>query len=112
VTTLWMKSSCTTCRDARAELQRLGLTFEVRDYYRKPLERAELEALLPEDPNPWLGNRSPKYRELGLKDRRLTRDEAIALVLEDCNLLKRPLLVHPGGAILGFDREAYGALRP
>lgn len=48
---LWMKSSCTTCRNARAE--------------------------------------------------------AIALMIEDNNLLKRPILVHPKGTVIGYDPEAY-----
>lgn len=108
--TLWMKSTCTTCRNARADLLRRGIELEVRDYARQPLTRAELEGLLPEDPTPMMGNKSPKYRELGLKDRRLTREEAIGLILEDCNLLKRPILVHPKGVVVGYDVPGYEQL--
>jgi len=109
---LWMKSSCTTCRNAKAKLAELGLEVEVRDYYRKPLEAAELERLLPDDPTPMLGTKSPKYRELGLKDRTLSKAEAIVLMVGDNNLLKRPILVHPGGTVIGFDAEAYARLVP
>ncbi len=107
---LWMKSSCTTCRNAKAKLAELGLEVEVRDYYRKPLEAAELERLLPEDPAPMLGTKSPKYKELGLKDRKLSKAEAIELMVQDNNLLKRPILVHPRGVIIGFDAIAYEKL--
>jgi len=107
---LWMKSSCTTCRNAKAKLAELGIEAEIRDYFRKPLEAGELEALLPADPAPMLGTKSPKYKELGLKDRRLTKAEAIALIVQDNNLLKRPILVHPGGTIIGFDIDAYTRL--
>jgi arsenate reductase len=107
---LWMKSSCTTCRNAKAKLVELGIDVEVRDYARKPLEAAELEGLLPADPTPMLGTKSPKYRELGLKDRTLTRMEAIALMVQDNNLLKRPILVHPKGTVIGYDAGAYAAL--
>jgi Spx/MgsR family transcriptional regulator len=107
---LWMKSSCTTCRKAKAKLAELGLDVEVRDYFKKPLEAAELENLLPADPSPMVGTKSPKYRELGLKDRRLSKSEAIALMVQDNNLMKRPILVHPGGVITGFDPVAYAAL--
>ena len=107
---LWMKSSCTTCRNAKAKLAELGLEVEVRDYFKKPLEAAELEGLLPADPTPMLGTKSPKYRELGLKHRTLTRGEVIALMVEDNNLLKRPILVHPRGVIIGFDAGAYAKL--
>lgn len=109
---LWMKSSCTTCRNAKAKLAGLGIEVEIRDYFKKPLEAAELERLLPLDPTPMLGTKSPKYKELGLKDRQLTKAEAIALMMQDNNLLKRPILVHPRGVIIGFDSIAYEKLVP
>jgi arsenate reductase len=104
---LWMKSSCTTCRNAKAKLVELGIEVEVRDYTRRPLVADELEGLLPEDPVPMVGTKSPKYKELGLKDRRLSKAEAIALMVADNNLLKRPILVHPRGTVIGYDPEAY-----
>ncbi|WLT33361.1 arsenate reductase family protein [Geothrix sp. PMB-07] len=107
---LWMKSSCTTCRNAKAKLAELGIEVEVRDYFKKPLEATELERLLPSDPGPMLGTKSPKYKELGLKDRKLSKAEAIALMVQDNNLLKRPILVHAKGVIIGFDAAAYGTL--
>lgn len=109
--TLWMKSSCTTCRKAKALLAQLGVAAEVRDYWKTPLVAGELERLLPSDPTPLLGSKSPRFKELGLKDRRLSKAEAIALIVEDNNLLKRPLLVHEGGVIIGFDEPAYRALK-
>ncbi len=108
---LWMKSSCSTCRNAKAKLAELGIEVEVRDYFKQPLEAAELDRLLPQDPEPMLGSRSPKYRALGLKDRRIDKPEAMVLILEDNNLLKRPILVHPKGRVIGFDPEAYAALK-
>ncbi|HJV90893.1 MAG TPA: ArsC/Spx/MgsR family protein [Holophagaceae bacterium] len=108
--TLWMKSSCTTCRNAKAKLAELGIDVEIRDYFKRPLEAAELEGLLPPDPAPMMGTKSPKYKELGLKDRKLSKAEAIALMVDDNNLLKRPILVHPKGTVIGFDAAAYAAL--
>ena len=107
---LWMKSSCTTCREAKAKLAELDIEVEIRDYCKTPLAAAELERLLPADPAPMLGTKSPKYRELGLKDRELSKAEAIALMVQDNNLLKRPILVHAKGVIIGFDKAAYGHL--
>jgi len=109
--TLWMKSTCTTCRNAKAKLAELGLAVETRDYARTPLTAEELERLLPEDFAPLLGTKSPRYKVLGLRDRKLTKAEAIALMVQDNNLLKRPLLVHPGGTVIGFDAAAYERLR-
>jgi len=109
--TLWMKSSCSTCRKAKVLLLELGLDAVIRDYWKQPLTAAELEKFLPVDPAPLFGTKSPKYKELGLKARRLSKAEAIALMVEDNNLLKRPILVHPGGLIIGFDEAAYRALK-
>jgi arsenate reductase len=105
-----MKSSCTTCRNAKAKLVEQGIEVEVRDYYKTPLTAPELEVLLPEDPSSMLGTKSPKYKELGLKDRKLSKAEAIALMVQDNNLLKRPILVHAKGVVIGFDAAAYAAL--
>jgi arsenate reductase len=105
-----MKSTCTTCREAKAKLATLGIDAAIRDYAKAPLEAGELERLLPADPASMLGTKSPKYRELGLKDRTLSKVEAIALMIQDNNLLKRPILVHPKGVIIGFDKAAYEAL--
>lgn len=108
---LWMKSSCTTCRNARAKLAQLGIEVVVRDYFKMGLRVEELEALLPVDPAPMLGTKSPRYTELGLKDRKLTKAEAIELMVQDNNLLKRPILVHPEGTVIGFDPAAYENLK-
>lgn len=108
---LWTKATCTTCRKAKALLDELGLEAEVRNYAKAPLTAEELEGLLPADPTPYLGNKSPRFKELGLKDRRLSKAEAVALIVADNNLLKRPLLVHDRGFIAGFDEAAYRALK-
>lgn len=108
--TLWMKSSCTTCRKAKALLAELGVEVQVRDYWKQPLTATELEGLLPENPAPMLGNKSPKFRELGLKDKQLSKAEAVALMVEDNNLLKRPILAHPKGTVIGLDEAAYRKL--
>ncbi len=108
---LWMKSSCTTCRNAKAELLELGIEVVVRDFFKTPLNAGELELLLPDDPAPMLGARSPRYKELGLAGRKVSKAEAIELMVLDNNLLKRPILVHPRRTVIGFDPAAYKALK-
>lgn len=107
---LWMKSSCSSCRKARTLLAELGVDVAVRDYFRKPLTWAELDELLPEDPTPFLSRKSPAFRKLERKDASFSKAEAIALIVSDNNLLKRPVLVHPKGILLGFDVDAYEML--
>jgi arsenate reductase-like glutaredoxin family protein len=57
-----------------------------------------------------LSKRSPAYKERGLGDRKVSKSEAIALILEDPNLMRRPLVLAKGKTLLGYDAEEYEAL--
>ena len=57
-----------------------------------------------------LSKRSPTYKEMKLDSRKLSKSEAIDLMLKDPNLMRRPLLLVKGKAILGYDPNAYEAL--
>jgi Spx/MgsR family transcriptional regulator len=62
-----------------------------------------------------LSKRSPAYQELALDERvaagTLSKEEAIDLMLNDPNLMRRPLVLSKKGkALLGYDPEGYDAL--
>jgi arsenate reductase len=57
-----------------------------------------------------LSKRSPTYKEMKLDSRKLSKSEAIDLMLKDPNLMRRPLLLVKGKAILGYDPNAYETL--
>jgi arsenate reductase len=57
-----------------------------------------------------LSKRSPTYKEMNLGARKLSKSEAIDLMLQDPNLMRRPLLLVKGKAILGYDPEQYESL--
>jgi arsenate reductase (glutaredoxin) len=78
------------------------------DLSKDPPARELLESLVDEnDLQSFLNPRSPRYRELGLKDRTLTKDEAIDLVLEDPNLMKRPLVLKGNRHVFGWKPGEY-----
>ena len=106
------KSTCTTCRDARAFLRNLGsLELDERDYAKLPFNADELRAIFKDgDPRDYLNPRSPAYKAMGLARKSLTRDDAITLMLRDSNLLKRPLLIAGKEIVTGFDRERYASI--
>ena len=59
-----------------------------------------------------LSTRSPAYKARNLGARELSKDEAIDLLLEDPNLMRRPLVLGSAGkAVLGFVPEEYDSLR-
>ena len=55
-----------------------------------------------------LNTRSPAFK--ALDGRKLTKTEALKLMGEDVNLIKRPLVLSKGRAILGFKPEEYEKL--
>jgi arsenate reductase-like glutaredoxin family protein len=57
-----------------------------------------------------VNTRSPAYKERGLDVATMTKRQAIDLMMEEPNLIRRPLLLRGGRAIFGFDAEAYEAL--
>ena len=57
-----------------------------------------------------LSKRSPTYKEMNLGERKLSKSEAIDLMLKDPNLMRRPLLLAKGKSMLGYDPDAYETL--
>jgi arsenate reductase-like glutaredoxin family protein len=55
----------------------------------------------------FLNSRNELYRERGMKDNPPPREEAIRLMSENPNLIRRPLLVKGGKVLFGFDEETY-----
>jgi len=107
---IW-KSTCSTCRDARRFLRDdLGLELDERDYARLPFSLDELKDLFKDaDPRDYLNPRSPAYKSMGLGGRTLTPADALNLMVEESNLIKRPLLISGRTIIAGFDRDRYRA---
>jgi arsenate reductase (glutaredoxin) len=106
------KSTCTTCRDALAYMRKLsGVELEARDYAKAPFSADELREIFKGcDPRDFLNPRSPAYKAMGLAERTLTPDDAIALMVNHSNLIKRPLVIVGKGKIERFDRDHMRAL--
>ncbi len=57
-----------------------------------------------------LNRRSTTWRQLSETQRRnLNADKALELITEYPTLIKRPVLQHDGGLLVGFDADAYAA---
>ena len=85
----------------------MGADFEEIDLG-KGLGAAELDRLIgTRDHRDFLNPRNELYRELDLKNRPPSRQEAIRLMSENPNLIRRPLLVKGGRIVFGFDEAQY-----
>ena len=87
------------------------MDYEPRDYARKPLTDDEIRAIggsqaLREVINP----RSPSFRKLGIERDSIDDALALELMLENQNLVRRPVLAAGDMRIFGFDADAYEEL--
>lgn len=77
----------------------------------KGLSVEELDKLIGKrDYLPFLNTRNVLYREQGMKDHPPDRAEALRLMAENPNLIKRPITIRGKKIVLGWDEEALGAL--
>src|ERR1700722_7521586 len=99
----YLKPSCTSCRKAKAF--RLDGNAKLAEVDRnKGLTPAELEALIGErDYKLFLNTRNELYRERGMSKNPPPREEAIRLMSEHPNLIKRPILVKGNKILLGWN---------
>jgi arsenate reductase (glutaredoxin) len=74
----------------------------------KGLAAVEIEKLIGKrDYREFLNPRNELYRERGMKENPPARAEAIRLMSENPNLIRRPILVTGGRIILGWDEGGY-----
>jgi len=88
----------------------LKADLDERDYAKQPLSRAELTELFAgRDPRDFLNPKSPAFKTMGLKGKTLTEKQALDLMAQEPNLIKRPLTLTGKEIIAGFDRDALRA---
>jgi Spx/MgsR family transcriptional regulator len=105
------KPTCTTCRKAKAMLEKRGATLELRNLDTERLSAVELDQLIGErDYREFLNARNELYRSRKMKDKPPTRSEAIQLMAATPNLIRRPVTICCGEIILGFDEDAFRKL--
>jgi arsenate reductase-like glutaredoxin family protein len=91
-------------------LREKGAAFEETDLNKK-LTVAQLEKLIGKrDYRSFLNSRNELYRERGMKENPPPRAEALRLMAEHPNLIKRPILVRGDEIVLGFDEAAISSL--
>jgi arsenate reductase-like glutaredoxin family protein len=72
------------------------------------LSAGELDKLIGKrDYREFLNPRNELYRERGMMQNPPPREEAIRLMSENPNLIRRPILVKGGKLVLGFDEGEY-----
>ena len=112
--TIYGIKNCDTMKKARAWLNGKGVAYDFHDYKTAGIGRAKLEEWAHSVCWEKLLNRAgTTFRKLPETDKvGLTEAKAIALMLDQPSMIKRPVLEAGGETIVGFKPETYeGATR-
>jgi arsenate reductase len=109
--TIYGIKNCDTMKKARAWLEGRGVAYEFHDYKSAGVDRGRLESWAREVGWETLLNRAgTTFRALPEKDKAgLTEKKAIALMLAQPSMIKRPVLDIAGKLLVGFRPEQYEA---
>ena len=101
------KPSCTTCRKAKAFLERRKVELELRDLGKDRMSVKELDELIGRrDHRMFLNTRNELYRTRKMSENPPSREEALHLMAGEPNLIRRPVVLRGADIVLGFDEEA------
>ena len=104
--------NCETMKKARAWLDKHAVAYAFHDYKSKGIEPAKLEGWAKKAGWETLLNRAgTTFKKLPDKDKaNVTEKKALALMLKQPSMIKRPVIELSGGKVLvGFKPEDYAA---
>lgn len=110
---VYEKRTCTTCKNLAELLEERGIDFDRVDFHVEPLSADEIRELVRKTGRPaseLFRAREPIYTELGLGERDVDDDEAIALMAEHTELMQRPVVVRGDRAVLARPVERVAEL--
>jgi arsenate reductase len=110
--TVYVYHQCSTCRDALKWLDGHRVSHQVKAIRETPPSTAELKAALKlhgGDIRKLFNTSGMDYRSLGMKDKLplMGEAEAISLLSQNGNLVKRPFVIGNGVALAGFKPDVW-----
>lgn len=107
--TIYGIKNCETMKKARAWLDKRGVAYEFHDYKAAGIERGRLEGWARKAGWETLLNRAgTTFRKLPEKEQEgITEKKAIALMLAQPSMIKRPVLETGAKLLVGFKPEEY-----
>ncbi len=101
------KPTCTTCRKAKAFLEKRKVDLQLRDLGKERMTVQELGALIGKrDYRMFLNTRNELYRARQMGQNPPSREEALQLMAGEPNLIRRPVVLRGSEIVLGYDEEA------
>lgn len=105
-------TNCDTMKKARVWLDQAGIAYRFHDYKKAGVEEVEVRRWV--DQLGWetvLNRAGTTFRKLPEADRtNLDSDKAVALMLAQPSMIKRPMLVTGNAVVAGFAPDRYAAV--
>ncbi len=100
--------NCDSVKKALAFFKQNGIAYTLIDFKSDPVGCDTIDAWLSSVPMATLFNtRGTTYRTLKLSERTLDENDKKALLCEHNLLIKRPVVVHDKGIMVGFNSNQY-----
>lgn len=108
MTTIYHNPRCSKSRQTLELLKEHNVEAEVIEYLKTPPSRTQLVeilAMLGLEPRQLMRTKEPEYKEQGLDDESLSRDQLIDAMLATPKLIERPIVISNGKAAIGRPPE-------
>lgn len=102
--TIYEKSTCTKCIETRKILEDAGVDFKTVHYYDSPLSTEKIKDLLNKlhmTPDDLLRKEEEVYKKYDIGTKEYSFDELIKLMVENPDLIQRPIIEKGERAVLG-----------
>ena len=106
--TIYHNPRCSKSRTTLALLQDHGIQADVVEYLKAPPSATELKdilGMLGLEPRALMRTKEAEYREAGLDDMNLSRDQLIEAMVKHPELIERPIVISNGKAAIGRPPE-------
>ena len=113
--TLFLSPSCTSCRKARAWLEKHEVPFKEHNIMTSPLTNEELRnilALTENGTDDIISTRSKIFQKLNVDVEDLSISALIKLIEENPSLLRRPIILDKKRMQIGFNEDEIRAFLP
>ncbi|ESU18711.1 arsenate reductase (glutaredoxin) [Flavobacterium cauense R2A-7] len=105
--TIYHNPRCTKSREGVCLLEEKGLTFETIKYLDETLTKSELISIIEKlniKPIELVRTKETVWKE-NFKDKELSDDEVIAIMLQNPILIERPIIINGDKAVIGRPTE-------
>ncbi len=100
---IWHNPRCSKSRQGLEYLKNKTNEFDIYDYMKEGIDPDELARVIEMSDQPledFIRTNEPEYKELGLKDKKLTPREFAEIAARHPKLLQRPIVIKGGKAVV------------